>query len=102
MRGYKEKIDAVQIPKSRIEELKAFCLDSSRSERDIIEAAACEASDSVMGAWIVRHVTSTDWPWRSMEAAGVPCGADTFRVYRARFFFLLNRKLEMIGKMTPL
>ncbi len=101
MRDYKRKMNDVRLPKERIAALKAFCLNSAGLDRDIIEAAAYEASDEVMGGWIVRHVISTDWTWARMEANGIPCNQDSFRLYRARFFFRLNRKLEMIGKLPP-
>ena len=94
MRNYKQKMDLYRLPKDRYKELRQYCLCADRFDRMIIESAIADVTDEVVGQYILRHVVSTDCSVTAMIAAGMPCGADTFRVYRAKFFWLLDQRLR--------
>ena len=95
MRDYKKKMDAVKLPPDRYRELRRFCLAAnSESAYQVIKSAAEEVTDDALAAYIAAHVTSKNHKITDMIGEGMPCNADTFRVYRARFFWRLDRKLR--------
>ena len=101
MRGYREKMAKYRLPPGRVRQIRVFCLLADRKERDMIESAADEACGDALAGWIVRHVTSTDSSWPQLEADNIPCGIDTFRVVRARFYFTLDKKMAALEKIPP-
>lgn len=94
-------MDALKLPPERLKELRDFCLQADGSDRDLIEAAAFEASPDAVAGFIVQHVTSTDHPWRILKAQRIPIDRDNFRLRRAGFYFILNGKLGAPKKDPP-
>lgn len=93
MRNYKQKMDQYRLPKQRIQELREYCLLSGTRERESIETAAVEAAGDCLSRWLYKHVVSTDYSWARMEADCLPCSRDTFRLYRTRFYYILDQIL---------
>lgn len=94
MRNYKAKMAAYRLPKPRYAELREFCLCSDSDDRQYIIRALEETVNDDLSRWLFLHVVSTDYGWTRMEAEGLPCSRDTFRVYRARFYWNLDRILN--------
>lgn len=94
-------MDALRLPAERLKELHDFCLQADGPDRDIIEAAASEASPDAVASYIVQHVTSTDHPWRILKAQRIPIDRDNFRLRRAAFYFILSEKLGTPQKSPP-
>lgn len=84
-------MDRYRISQERYKELRKLCGDPDYEE--MIDEAL-EQIDDWIAPWIKRHVTSKRWRWRHMERAGIPCGGDTFRLHRAKFYY----HLDMIQK----
>lgn len=98
MRNYKAKIAKYRLPKQRYTYLREYCLNSDRGERLVIETAILNAfGDDQIGKFIYRHVVSTDFNWPALEANHIPCSRDTFRIYRAKFFYELDQLLKRGG-----
>jgi len=91
VRNYKGRMGAYRLTGERYHALRSFCrVPANRAE---VEAAMAEACADALSVWLLRHVTTDAWPWARLEASGVPCGRDTFRLYRARFYWCLGRQL---------
>lgn len=95
MRGYREKMAAYRLPLDRRRELRAFCQVADAQGLAMIRSAAVEACGDSLAPWIVRHVTLPAKDWDVLQFEGIPCSVDTFRVYRARFYAILNRMLTI-------
>lgn len=93
MRDYKVKMQMYKLSPERYAELREFCLCSDLDERVYIEMALQETVNDELASWLFKHVISTDWTWARMESEGLPCNRDTFRVYRAKFYYHLDRIL---------
>jgi hypothetical protein len=78
-----------RLTESRYKELKAMCLHPTNKE--LIERALRELGCPGMENWMRRHVCTSEWKWKRLEASGIPCSGDSFRLYRARFFWILNQ-----------
>lgn len=103
MRDYQAKLAAYKLPAERIRELREYCLQADGLDRDIIEAAAYEAAPDALAGYLIKHVTSTDYPWRALRAENIPCNRDTFHLRRAQFYCILSRKLDALhGAPHPL
>lgn len=94
MRNYKQKMDKYRLPKSRRLICSAFC-HTTNAERlqtvaDVLEE---EFGEDAIRHWIYYNVV-LGWNWAKLESERVPCSQDVFRIYRARFFFALDRKLN--------
>lgn len=101
MRGYKEKMNKYRLPNARTKDLRCWCLQSGPAGRAIIEAAANEACGDALARWIVRHVTSINADYARLKLDKIPVGVDMFRVYRARFYWLLDKKLPPTPENIP-
>ena len=101
MRTYQAKLAALKLPVERVRELREFCLQSDGLDRDIVEAAAHEAAPDALADYLIKHVTSTDYPWRALRAERIPCNRDTFHLRRASFYAILDRKLVALQKIPP-
>lgn len=101
MRNYQAKLASLKLPDERIKELREYCLQADGLDRDIIEAAAHEAAPDALAGYLIKHVTSTDYPWRALKAERIPCNRDTFHLRRARFYAILDRKLVALQKTPP-
>lgn len=93
MRDYKAKMQMYRLSSIRYAELRRFCLNANRNDLICIEAALSETVKDELATWLYKHVVSTDWTWAKMESEGLPCNRDTFRVYRAKFYYNLDRIL---------
>ena len=91
VRNYKHRMARYRLSHERYEALRQFCL--MRSHRDVVREAMMEACDDALADWLLLHVTSKAWKWAKLEANGIPCCQDTFRLYRARFYWCLNQRL---------
>ena len=94
MRDYKKKADQYRLPTEVVHSLKEYCY-TVKDKRLIHEAidAAIGKGDG-LHSYLFRHVTRTDWPWPRLEANGVPCTVDVFRLNRHRFYYELNNMLN--------
>lgn len=92
MREYKAKMERYRLPFERYRYLRHYCMTHGRC-RTVIKAAR-SVTDEVMAEWIILHVTTSDWKWKRLYISGIPCSADTFRIYRARFYHALS---DLIG-----
>lgn len=91
MRNYKQKIARYRLNQERYKELKAYC---SKGPSPDVKKAISMTCDDCLSGWIERHVCTSKWNLKRMQAAGLPCNADTFRVYRARFYYNLDKVLS--------
>lgn len=87
MRNYKEKMSRYRIPKDRYRKLKEYCAENGNDGR--ITIALKRTTDDALAAYIRKQVTES-CSLAALEAAGLPCNRDTFRVYRAKFFWTLD------------
>ena len=94
MRNYKAKMAKYRLPEARYAELREFCLCSDSADRQYITHALELTVNDDLARWLYLHVVSTDYGWAKLEAEGLPCSRDTFRVYRAKFYWHLDRILN--------
>lgn len=80
-------MDRYRLSPERYKELRKICSDP---EYESMIDEALSNVDEWIAPWIKKHVTSKRWRWRHMERAGIPCGGDTFRLHRAKFYYYLN------------
>lgn len=92
MRNYSQKMAAYRLPKDRYESLRAFCLSADWEQTQLIKEIAIETVPDALSEWIVMYARK-GMTWTQLEARGVPCSRDTFRYYRARFFWLLDKHM---------
>lgn len=97
MRDYKAKMEKYRLPEDVYEQLRDYCLCASLTERIYIEMALEEAIGDELSKFMYRHVVSTDYSFTRMELDGMPCGRDTFRIYRAKFYYHLWNILKRGG-----
>lgn len=85
-----------RLPKATYKTLQAFCLSARGDDLEMIRRIADEVTGDMLGWWIVRAVTSKNWPWARLEAHHVPASHSTFYIYRQKFFIRLaeERGLE--------
>ena len=83
-----------RLPKATYKTLQAFCLSARGEDLELIIRIADEVTGDMLGWWIVRAVTSRNWPWARLEAHHVPASHSTFYNYRQKFF---NRLAEERG-----
>lgn len=95
MRDYKRKMDRYRLPKAKYTQLRAFC-QTEDAEQYILDALQLEFGEApdTLAMWIYRHVTRTDCTWAYMEAHQIPCSRDTFRYYRAKFYYCLDQAIK--------
>ena len=102
MRNYKKLMQQYRLPRDRYIYLRDMCrryrLLSDDGKRPIDEAVFIMLGEGektdMLAAWVFRYVTSDRYSWARLHAMGIPCGEDTFRVYRARFFWTLDGVLR--------
>lgn len=94
MRDYKSKMERYRLPKQRYKELKEYCLMLSPEHQVLIEQALQMTTNDQLCRWLYKHITQNDYGWAKLEADGLPCGRDTFRVVRARFYWMLDGVLK--------
>ena len=88
-------MDMYRLPRERYAELHGYCMRGVNEEiREALRRTDCGA----LADWIERHVCEKDWRWARMEARGIPCNGDTFRVYRAKFYYMLDKILSEEGE----
>lgn len=93
MRDYKGKMEKYRIPKSRRALLIAYCRTTNEERLQRIQDVLDEEFlDDAITWWLFQSIVNR-WTWEKLELSSVPCGQDTFRLYRARFFWALNRKI---------
>lgn len=97
MRYYSLKMQIYRIEPARLKWLRNLChrypeLDAET--RRIIDGATFDLmiGGDQLPVW-VRHQALSGCSWAFLEARAVPCNEDTFRLARARFFWLLNRRI---------
>lgn len=101
MRDYKAKMDQYRLSDDLYNSLRELCRNYEQlSQRDkrAVDDAFLEMRGSgedvdILATWVYWHVTSDRYTWPYMEARGIPCTQDTFRVYRAKFFWLLAQRM---------
>lgn len=98
MRDYKKKMNRVRLPRERYSQLREYCLTAGHDEKMMIDCALSSVDCGGLDAWIRRHVTSEFWGWKRLQASGIPCNEDTFRVYRAKFYYMLDQTLTETGR----
>ena len=102
MRNYTDKAREVRLPKEREKELREWCLRARGDDLELIRDVAFDATQDALSEWIVLSVTSVRWPWARLEANHRPCSQQTFRLYKMRFYYLLDKDLKMgHTKKTP-
>ena len=91
MRNYRGKMELYRLDPARKKVLRQWCRQPEH--RAQVEVVMAETCDVVLGRYILMHVAD-DWKWAKLEANRIPCSVDTFRVYRAKFYFLLDQALS--------
>ena len=87
-------MDKYRLPSGRMTFLKLFCQEApDNGQHETIMKVLLSVTDSAMADFIYRNVCRRE-RWNILRAHGVPCCADTFRFYRAKFFYYLDRELE--------
>ncbi len=94
MRNYSQKANTFRLPKERQNALRAFCLSATGDDLELIRDVADETTHDALAGWIVLAVTSDRWGWARLEANHIPCSQQTFRIYRMKFFYLLDGYLR--------
>lgn len=92
MRNYARKMAAVRLPPERMRELKAYCHAAREDDakRSVVDGAMEETlRGDRLDRWI-RESVLRGLGYDAMQARGIPCSRDTFRLYRARFFKALD------------
>ena len=94
MRNYSGKLKEYKLSRDTVAKLKIYCVTTR--DKKIVHAAVNDAVGMGDGLhwFLFNHVTRTDWPWARLEANGIPCSADTFRIYRHKFYYCLNKRLN--------
>lgn len=72
MRNYRQKMSRYRLGKARYRELRDYCLCAGRDERMIIESAAADAADEVIGRYILQHVLLPTAAWLRCVRMGCP------------------------------
>ena len=93
MRDYKKKMDEVRIPKDRLDSLKLLCSSHSPESEELIQKAldlTFKDKNDGLREWIYRGVV-LGWKWAKLEVNCIPCCRNIYNVYRARFFWNLDR-----------
>lgn len=93
MRDYSKKIARYSVEKQRRLFLSAYCNTTNEDRLRVIADAMQDAfGDDAISRWIwdavVRGVK-----WSVLETRGVPCSRDAFRIYKAKFFYILDMKI---------
>lgn len=100
MRNYSAKANVYRLPHERMKELRAFCLSARGDDFELIRDVAEDTVNDALARWIILSVATDQWPWARCEANGIPCSRQTFRIYRMRFYWLLDRTLKQMGHKT--
>ncbi len=98
MRDYRKKMQRYKLDKERYDHLRTLCRQAESSE--IVESAISAVGEPGLSFYLRMHVTK-GWKWRRLAAAGVPCSGDTFRVYRAKFYWYLDGLENGAKKKAP-
>ena len=98
MRDYRKKMQRYKLDKERYDHLRTICRQAESAE--IVESAISAVGEPGLSFYLRMHVTK-GWKWRRLAAAGVPCSGDTFRVYRAKFYWYLNALENGAKKKAP-
>lgn len=98
MRNYSVKANNYRLPKERLKALQAFCLSARGDDLELVRDVAEATTHDTLADWIVLVVTSDRWGWARLEANHIPCSQQTFRIYRMKFFWLLDQYLRMQEK----
>lgn len=93
MRNYSQKMAAYRLPKDRYECLQAYCRTAGWEEKQLIKEIMYETVSDALGDWLLLYVLK-GLTWTQLEVRGIPCSRDTFRYYRARFFWLLDKQVN--------
>ena len=89
-------MDRYRISQQRYKELRDLCLHPGHEE--LIDEALDGIDAPGLESWIKKHVTTEKWKWKRLEASGVPCSGDTFRVYRSKFYHYLDSIVRKRGE----
>ena len=103
MRNYARKMAAVRLPPERMRDLKAYCRAAREDDakRFVIDGAMEETlRGDRLDRWI-RESVLRGLGYDAMQARGIPCSHDTFRLYRARFFKALAKRTPVPGRYPP-
>ena len=84
-----------RLPKDRYRELKSFCRSADNSKFEIIDAAIKAAFGTVNDplAYYIELDMTKDCNWAKLEVMQIPCNRDTFRLYRAKVYYMLDKIL---------
>lgn len=93
MRDYRKKMRRYRLEEQRYDELRQYCRQGATEE---IKSALKMTGGGCLAHWIELHVCH-GWKWARLEANGIPCAMDTFRLYRAMFYWHLDKVLRENG-----
>lgn len=93
MRDYKQKMQRYRLEKFRYKELRLFCMYAKREDKQNIIALMRYTVPDVLGGYILDHLMNGK-SIAKLEVDGMPCSLDTFRVYRAKFLYYLDKELK--------
>ena len=101
MNGYKEKMNRYRHDKETMIKLKEYCF--STRDYTIIKQALANTfhPDDIINDYMFKHVTIKNYEWAKLECDALPCCRDTFRLYRAKFFYNLNERLKEVSPSEP-
>lgn len=93
MRNYSKKIAKYSLEKRKRVFLNAYCHTTNEERLRVIADAMQDAfGDDTISRWIWDDVVGGA-KWSLLEARGVPCSRDAFRIYKAKFFCVLDKKI---------
>lgn len=95
MRNYKQKMNKYRLPKDRYRELKFFCCSADNEKFEVIDAAIRAVFGTVNDplAYYIQLDMTEDYNWAKLEVMQIPCSRDTFRLYRAKVYYMLDKIL---------
>lgn len=93
MRDYSKKIARYSLEKRRRLFLSSYCHTTNDGRLRMIADALQDAfGEDTISEWIWESVVSGT-KWSVLEAKGIPCSRDAFRIYKAKFFYVLDKKI---------
>jgi len=93
LRNYKQKMDKYRLPPGRMNHLLHYCQHAGDGQRKTIKKVLLSVTDPVIADFLFMNICEGK-RWRHLEAYGIPCCSDAFRIYRRKFFYYLDMELK--------
>lgn len=93
MRDYSKKIARYSVEKKRRLFLNMYCHTTNEERLQTVADAMQDAfGDDAISEWLWESIVK-GVKWAALETRGIPCSRDAFRIYKAKFFYILDKKI---------